>query len=342
MIDEKLFQSLNEQEKNSLKGTLETLITQTYIVEDEYKSLNESYKSLQTIIEQIIESLPNAIWVLAEDSSIFLQNSKAKDIARMINFIDLKKSKFQLEFQEKIYLINIHKTQGKTVISATDITEQKRAERLASMGKVAAHLAHEIRNPIGAISLLSSSLLKRVTLQNKPIVLEIKKSLYRVERIIKSTLLFTKGVQIKRGALSLLRLEDEIEDAFEGYGYTKDISLSIAFPDKNIFGDLDTLSMVMQNFLYNGVDAIEEDEKEQGKVAFSYQEDENFDIIVVKDSGVAIKDENILYEPFQSTKTKGHGLGLALSKEIIKAHQGKIELLKEEKGFKIYLKKGVS
>ena len=342
MIDENLLKNLNDKDKENLKKTLDTLISQTYVVENEYKSLNESYQNLQNIIEQIIESLPNAIWVLAKDFSIFLQNSKAKEITKMLDIIDIKKENFELEFEQHIYLININKTGEKTVISATDVTEQKRGERLASMGKIAAHLAHEIRNPIGAISILSSTLLKRVTLPNKPIVLEIKKSLYRVERIIKSTLLFTKGVQIKREPLCLSTLQEEIEDAFENYGYTKEIDLEVTFPNREIFGDLDTLSMVMQNFLYNGVDAIEEDENEQGKVTFTAQEEENFDIIVVKDSGVAIKDKNILYEPFQTTKTKGHGLGLALSLEIIKAHQGKIMLLEKEKGFKIYLKKGVS
>ncbi len=342
MIDKHLLDSLNDQDKEHLKQTLDTLISQTYVVENEYKSLNESYKSLQRIIEQIIESLPNAIWVLAKDYSIFLQNSKAKEVGELIDFIDIEKQKSELEFQHKIYLINIHQTGEKTVISATDITEQKRSERLAAMGQVAAHLAHEIRNPIGAISILSSTLLKKVTLHNRPMVLEIKKSLYRVERIIKSTLLFTKGVQIKRKLIPLHILEEEIEEAFENYAYTKDITLTIEFPQKSIFADVDTLGMVMQNFLYNGIDAIEEDEKEEGTIHFSYLEEENFDIIQVTDSGVVIKDENILYEPFQTTKTKGHGLGLALSLEIIKAHQGKIELLKDEKGFQIYLHKGVS
>jgi signal transduction histidine kinase len=340
MIDKHLLDNLNEKDKERLKSTLDTLIAQTYVVENEYKSLNESYKNLQAIIEQIIESLPNAIWVLAKDYSIFLQNTKAKEVSNLIDYIDIEKENFELEFEQKIYLININKSAEKTIISATDITEQKRSERLASMGKVAAHLAHEIRNPIGAISILSSTLLKKVTTKNKPLVLEIKKSIYRVERIIKSTLLITKGVQIKRENLPLEALQEEIEEAYESYGYTKEITLEIDFENHTIFGDLDTLSMVMQNFLYNGIDAIEESEKEEGKVTFSYQEEKNFDMIVVKDSGVAIKDKNILYEPFQTTKTKGHGLGLALSLEIIKAHQGKIELLSEEKGFAIYLQKG--
>ncbi len=342
MIDENLLKHLNENEKEQLKSTLDTLISQTYVVEKEYKSLNESYQNLQDIITQIIESLPNAIWVLAKDYSIFLQNSKAEKLPDLLDQIDIEKNKFELEFAQHIYLINITKSSQKLVISATDITEQKRDERLASMGKVAAHLAHEIRNPIGAISLLSSTLLKKVATPNKPLVLEIKKSLYRVERIIKSTLLFTKGVQIKREMLPLLSLQEEIEDAFENYGYTKEIALEIDFPDVEIFADLDTLSMVMQNFLYNGIDAIEEDAYASGKVTFTYSKNKNYDIIIVKDSGAAIKDENILYEPFQTTKTKGHGLGLALSGEIVKAHQGYITLLSGEKGFEIYLKKGVS
>ncbi len=52
------------------------------------------------------------------------------------------------------------------------------------MGSVAAHLAHEIRNPIGSISLLASTLFARSELKNKHIVLEIQKAIARVERIV--------------------------------------------------------------------------------------------------------------------------------------------------------------
>ena len=339
MIDKTLFESLSSQDKESLQNTLETLISQTYVVENAYNDLQGSYQNLQTIIEQIIESLPNAIWVLTERQEIFLQNSKAKKLEDLLSSLKMHPSQQEIEFSQKIYLININQNDDKTIISATDITEQKRAERLASMGKIAAHLAHEIRNPIGAISIFSSTLLKKVPLANKPLVLEIKKSLYRVERIIKTTLLFTKGVTIKREKLSLLALQEEIEEAFESYSYSKEIHLDITFPARDIYGDIDTLSIVMQNFLYNGIDAIEESDKEEGTVHFDYHDSEDYDIITIKDSGVPIADENILYEPFQTTKTKGHGLGLALSLEIINAHHGNIALLKETKGFALSLKK---
>lgn len=55
------------------------------------------------------------------------------------------------------------------------------------------------------------------------------------------------------------------------------------------------------------------------------------------DDGKPIENKNILFEPFKTTKTKGNGLGLALSLQIIQAHNGKIELLENPKGFEISL-----
>ena len=56
-------------------------------------------------------------------------------------------------------------------------------------------------------------------------------------------------------------------------------------------------------------------------------------------SGKPIENKNILFEPFKTTKTKGNGLGLALSLQIIQAHNGKINLLEEPKGFEIKIAK---
>ncbi len=316
----------NSDEKQEYLSALKEIIDHSYKLENEFKEL-------KNIMSNVIDILPDALWVFDENGEIFIQNSKAKLITQLITKINSNLSTSEIEFEEKIYLIKCTHTKKNLIISATDITEQKRSERLTSMGKIAAHLAHEIRNPIGAISLLSSTLLKRVQPQNQIIVLEIKNSIYRVERIIKSTLLFTKGVQIKVKSFELSKLKQEIEDAYEHYSMSKDIKLIINFEDGEINADYDLLTIVMQNFLYNAIDAIEEDDKEEGVVEFIYKNDK----FIIKDSGVEIKDESILYEPFKTTKLKGSGLGLSLSLEIIKAHHGKIELLTGEKGFQIWL-----
>ncbi len=337
MIDPNLLKNLDTEDKKTLIATLESLISQTYVVEHEYKSLNESYRNLQRIVEQIVESLPNAVWVLDEGGRIFLQNSEAKKISGIIERIDTEIDDREIEYDQRIYLIKTAHTGSKRIVSATDITEQKRGERLQAMGTVAAHLAHEIRNPIGSISILSSTLLGKVKAPNKPIVLEIKKALYRVERIIKSTLLFTKGVKAHKSEISLEKLREEIEEAFEHYATTKEIDLQLRFSDATIQADFDLLVIVLQNFLYNAIDAIEEAEEEEGTIKIEAKTTDKSAVLKIEDSGVPIEDPNILYEPFKTTKTKGHGLGLALSKEIIDAHGGEISLLRESKGFIIRL-----
>jgi two-component system sensor histidine kinase AtoS len=317
-------------ENKDILANLEEIIASTHKAEEEFRQMKET-------MNEVIEFLPNPLWVLDKSGEFFLINSEAKNLSNLYSKINHDKSDYEIEDDDKIYLIKIKKSEKSTIINAIDITKQKREERLASMGQVSAHLAHEIRNPIGSISILASTLLNRVDIKNKLMVMEIKKAIYRVERIIKSTLLFTKGVQANKRAISLQELQEEIENSFDFYSFTKEIELDMEFDEGEIYGDFDLLSIVFQNFLYNALDAIEESEDDEGVVTLTHQKDDSYDIFIIKDTGVPIKDKNILYEPFKTTKLKGYGLGLALSLEIIKAHNGFVELLEEEKGFRIYL-----
>lgn len=337
MIDENLLKSLSNEEKEIFKKGLEDLINQTYVIEDEYKQLNKSYTSLQDFIAQIIEVQPNALWVLDQDGEIFLQNSEAKKISNLLNHIDIKKTTDEVECDGTFYLVKVALHVEKTVISATDITQEKRRERLASMGQVAAHLSHEIRNPIGSVALLASTLFKKVSIENKPLVLEIKKAIWRVERIIKATLLFTKGLQPNFQNFYLDKLATECEVSTSQYNYSKDINFVFNLPNIEVNGDFELLSLVLQNFIFNAIDAIEEDDdnEDKGVVSIIYKDEKDKHSIYIKDSGKEIENKNILFEPFKTTKTKGHGLGLALSLQIIEAHGGDITLLNYTKGFKI-------
>ena len=338
MIDETLLNSLSAKEKELFKQGLEDLINQTYVIEDEYKKLNESYTSLQDFIRQIIEVQPNALWVFDEDGAIFLQNSEAKKIGAILEGLSLEEES-EIDFEGRSYLIKSVTKSDKKIITATDITEGKRQERLVSMGQVAAHLSHEIRNPIGSVSLLASTLLKKVDPSVKPLVTEIKKAIWRVERIIKATLLFTKSVQINPSYIYLDRLIKECEQAISHYSYTKDVAFHFDLPHVEIKADFELLNLVLQNFIFNAIDAIEECEKESGNVSIAFVEDNESVILHVKDDGKPIENKNILFEPFKTTKTKGNGLGLALSLQIIQAHNGKINLLEEPKGFEIRIPK---
>ena len=309
------------QNSQELLANLEYLINQTYEVEKEFKEL-------KNILNGVIEFLPQAIWVIDKDNNIIAQNSKAKNLPQI-----LSTKEDEIEINDKVYLIQKSSLEDKTIISATDITEQKRNQRLISMGQMAAHLAHEIRNPIGSISILLSVLSKKCNSKN--IINEIKQAIFRVERIIKSTLLFSKGVKIKPKTFYVSDLEDELKDIISYYSYTKDIEFIYFLPQIEIKADFDLLLLVLQNLIFNAIDAIEEANEENGLVEILYQKDDKYHYFNIYDSGIDFEDKNILFDTFKTTKTKGNGLGLSLAKQIIQAHNGKISLTKEKKGFKI-------
>jgi two-component system NtrC family sensor kinase/two-component system sensor histidine kinase AtoS len=317
---------------------LNLLIEQTYKVEKEFNELKSSYGHLQDTVEKIVEFLPNAIWILNEEGGVFLQNSQAKSLGELFKLLELKNDDYEVMFDSKAYLIKSSFYKDKLMLSATDITEQKRKENLATMGQMAAHLSHEIRNPIGSISLLSSTLKKRVIPENIPIVEEIQKSVYKIERIIKATLMFSKGVHANKTPFMWSELEDALKKVVEYYGYTKKITF--IFPNQKFVldGDRDLLEMLFSNFLVNAIDAIELDENDEGVVEIKYKNDGKYHIFDIYDSGVAIENKKELFEAFKSTIVKGNGLGLVLSRQIAEAHGGSVDLLDEKrKGFEIKL-----
>jgi len=308
--------------KEELLENLEKLIENTYKIEKEFIEL-------KNILNGVIEFLPQALWVVDKNNEIIVKNSKT-DVFNSIPNIG------EIEIKNRVFLIQKSTIKDKTIISATDITEQKRNERLIAMGQMAAHLAHEIRNPIGSISILLS-LLKKKCPNN--IIEEIKSAIFRVERIIKSTLLFSKGIKPKKKKFLFSELEKELRNSIKYYSFSKDIKFLFFLPDIEVFADFDLIILVLQNMIFNAIDAIEEDEIEKGLVEILYEDNKKYHIINIYDNAKEFENRDILFEPFKSTKSKGHGLGLTLSLEIIKAHNGKIELATQKKGFKIYLPK---
>ena len=307
--------------QKELLENLETLINQTYKIENEFIEL-------KNILNGVIEFLPQALWVIDKNGEIIVKNSKADEF----NFIP---KTGEIEYKNKFFLIQSSNIKNKKIISATDITKQKRNERLIAMGQMAAHLAHEIRNPIGSISILLSILSKKCN--QSEIIQEIKSALFRVERIIKSTLLFSKGIKLQKKEFNFQDLLNDLKKAIKYYSFSKEIEF--IFPKENItiYADYDLMLLVFQNLIFNAIDAIEEGENESGIIKIEYQFQNNNNIFIITDNGKDFENKNMLFEAFKSTKTKGHGLGLALSKEIIKKHKGKIELYDKEKGFKIIL-----
>lgn len=332
-ISQELLNNLSSQDKQIFLSTLGELIEQ---IDEAQKDFVE----MKDLFEGVLGVLPQALWVLNEDGSFYYFNPEASKISSILERILPLKDSLEVEFERNFYLIQGSLVGGKQVITATNITHQKRQERLASMGQISAHLAHEIRNPVGSISLLSSALLKRVDVGSKSMVYEIKKAIWRVENIIKATLMFSKGVMPQKDFHSLESIKEHTQEILNYSNCTKPYKILFDFPnDSQVWCDLNLLVIVLQNFLSNALDAIEEGECEEGEIRLGFKEDDESYTFAISDNGKPVQNSDILFEPFKTTKLKGTGLGLALSKQIIEAHEGSIEFISFPKTFILKIKK---
>ena len=150
--------------------------------------------------------------------------------------------------------------------------------------------------------------------------------------------MFSKGIEASMSSFAWSDLKESIDMAIGYYAYSKDITF--IFPEQNfmINADKNLLEMLFSNFIINAIDAIELDENDGGVVEIVYENSQSFHKFYIYDSGVEIENAKELFEAFKSTKVKGNGLGLVLSRQIAEAHGGSVELLGgDRKGFEIKL-----
>ena len=101
---------------------LNLLIEQTYKVEEDFNELKSSYAHLQDTVEKVVEFLPNAIWIVNEDETIFLQNSKARELGELLKLLTYQQEDYELTFDKKSYIVKSSSYKDKIMLSATDIT----------------------------------------------------------------------------------------------------------------------------------------------------------------------------------------------------------------------------
>ncbi len=219
--------------------------------------------------------------------------------------------------------------------------EQKK--RLAALGEMAAGIAHEVRNPLGAIKLYASLLQQDLAEQPQSLqtAQKISSAAQRVETIVSQVLYFTREIQSNPARSDLVEI---VRDAIE-MARTRASDRPIAFvtsgPDvlpANV--DAHLLSQALVNLLVNAVEACGGD----GHVFVHYDRlilpaSAGTKIrISVRDTGPGISPDVIdrIFHPFFTTKDHGTGLGLAIVHRIIEAHDGTINAKNHPQGGAIF------
>jgi two-component system, NtrC family, sensor histidine kinase HydH len=205
--------------------------------------------------------------------------------------------------------------------------EMLRAEQLSAVGRLAASVAHEIRNPLTSVKMLVDAVLRN---QNrKPLTLEdlsvIHGELVRLEQTVQGLLDFARPPVPCRSTCDLRQVVDSAVELVRARARQQNVSLEIAAPNHPVSADVDRGQWytVLVNLLLNALDAMPRGGSL--KVALENPVEEEIRL-TVSDTGVGIATEMLgrLFVPFVSTKPTGTGLGLSISRRIIEEHGGRI------------------
>jgi signal transduction histidine kinase len=204
------------------------------------------------------------------------------------------------------------------------------AEKLASVGKLAAGIAHEINNPLTSVLTFSNLMLEQCP-PSDPRHEKLKlmaRETDRARNIVRQLLNFGRETEIKPEKISINQPVSEIADSLEAQDAFKGIQLDLKLNEDlpAVYADPAQIGQVVMNMLLNAIHAI----TPPGRIEVATRLNDNFVEIVFSDSGKGIPEEFIhkIFDPFFTTKEafKGTGLGLAVSYGIIKKHSGDIEV----------------
>ena len=230
----------------------------------------------------------------------------------------------------------LYHNQNRHLAGVVEMTRQlEKAERLSSLGQLAAGVAHEIRNPLNAIS-MASQRLKREYMpadeeKSKEFIIMtgvIRDEIRRLNGIIEEFLTFSKSRRLELHDCPVQEVLQKIVNLISEEAAARGISLRTDWGNEPIVipMDMDKLQQALFNFVKNAMESISGD----GIVTLSIRNTEKGRVgIRVSDTGCGMTAEEVdrIFNPEYTTKEKGLGLGLPLAHEIIRGHGGEILVL---------------
>lgn len=296
--------------------------------------VDNTVKDLMQIDEFVVVPLiveNKAIGVIAADN-IFTKTPIDDELVELLSIFALQAS---LSIDNHHKFTTLRKEMAKYQEKQEAIIE---SEKLAAIGRISAHIAHEIRNPLvtmGGYARRITHIAYSNEKARKAAEVILRES-ERLEGILANVMDLTKpqGLIKKLNNINHVITEttDLLKNLFQEKRIRIEMKLNADIPLIN--SDFNQMKQVLLNLIQNSIDAT----PSGGIVSISTDTDFNNVIICIRDTGTGIDKEEIdnIFEPFYSTKITGVGLGLAIVYKIIKDHNGEISVRNRENGGAIF------
>ena len=293
---------------------------------NKYKMLNSNGKSLEKVIDQLIDKVSQS------DIGLYEQLQFIGVDTSIINYLDC-------------YMSVMHDEQLGVqgyICSFNDVTERKRFEermqrldRLATAGRLASGVAHEIRNPLTGMRMSMQVLKKRLDLYNENKNIEIIertiKEIDRINQLISDLLGYSKPsahapklVLVTESVNAALAL---LENDFTSRGIQ--VETIIEKKDIHFLLDANHFHQILLNIIKNSVDAI----SDAGTISIyirAFEKNNRGEVEIVDNGvGIALGDIGKIFDPFFTLKNDGTGLGMSVVHELIHRNSGEIRINSE-------------
>jgi len=208
-------------------------------------------------------------------------------------------------------------------------TLANRNDRLKELGQMAAGVAHEIKNPLGAIrgyaSLLYKDLEDSKHLQEMTsYIIDGTKAL---ERVVNNVLQYARPIVLDPISIDVSELIKELIKSIKiDPSFSKDVKIQLHLPEPTFYipADKALIKAAILNLILNAYQAMED----SGQLDISVMQSNNLCFITISDTGDGIEEKDLenIFSPFFTTKQKGNGLGLSEAYKIIQAHFGHMDV----------------
>jgi signal transduction histidine kinase len=256
---------------------------------------------------------------------------------KILEALRIKNDELEQKVKERTYELTKTNVELKNEIKQRKLAEEalKKAERLATVGKMSAILAHEIRNPLNSIKINTDILNETLELnENKRRRFNIiRKEINRLDNLVKEVLLYSRQVNLVFTEFNIFNLVENILAQLKPHFEEKKIKIINNIDKIPVKADSEKLKQVFINLILNSVDAVPDVD---GVIEF-YSENRDGKIsIFIKDNGYGISEPEKVFEPFFTTKNLGTGLGLPISQNIVEQHSGSMIVVKSVQGETIF------